>query len=446
MVRMIEKIIDFLSQGIWRIRLRGLPRRKYYLFRTLRVVVLSLRNFDRNKCQLRASALTFYTLLSVVPVMAMAFGVAKGFGLRDGLDNALKTNIKGQEEAIGYITEWSDNLLANTGGGIIAGVGVLLLLWSVIRLLGSIERSFNEIFGIQTHRSLGRRVIDYMAFMLIAPIFLVISSSLTVFLIGQIDSVMQSFQLIPVSVGATIKYFARWLPYLVIWGLFMFIYLYMPNTRVHWRAALLGGVIGGTMFQLLQWGYVWAQFGVARYNAIYASFAALPLFLMWVQASWLIVLFGAEICFAFENEETYEFERDCLNVSRRFKQLMALRIIQLSVGDFVEARRARNAVEIANHIEAPIRLVREVLGDLVRADVMSAISREGSNGKSSECYQPAQSVDRLTIKRVLELLDTHGTDSAEIVKPGELDALSERLQSLDKLTDASSANLPIRDL
>ena len=116
---MIKKIIQFLTKGIWRIRLRDLPRRKYHLFRTLRVVVLSLRNFDRNKCQLRASALTFYTLLSVVPMMAMAFGIAKGFGLRDGLDRALKTNIKGQEEAIRYITEWSDNLLANTGTGLL---------------------------------------------------------------------------------------------------------------------------------------------------------------------------------------------------------------------------------------------------------------------------------------------------------------------------------------
>ena len=149
MFSMIKKIIQFLTKGIWRIRLRDLPHRKYHLFRTLRVVVLSLRNFDRNKCQFLASALTFYTLLSVVPMMA--FGIAKGFGLRDGLDRGLKTNIKGQEEAIRYITEWSDNLFGQHGGGIIAGVGVLLLLWSVIRQLGSIERSFNEIFGIQKH-------------------------------------------------------------------------------------------------------------------------------------------------------------------------------------------------------------------------------------------------------------------------------------------------------
>ena len=192
----IQRIIDFIRQDLWRFRLNELPRKKSFLIKQLRIVILSFRGFDEDKCNLRASALTFYSLMSIVPAAAMAFGVAKGFGLQKLLEKELFEKLKGQEEVITWVITFANSMLENTKGGLIAGIGIAVLFWLILKLLGNIENSFNDIWGIQHPRKLGRKLSDYLAVMFVCPILLVMSSSITIFITTQITHITQKIDLL----------------------------------------------------------------------------------------------------------------------------------------------------------------------------------------------------------------------------------------------------------
>jgi len=442
MGKILSRIIQFVKVDIWRIRLRNLPPNKSFLIKQLRVVLLALRGFDEDKCQLKASALTFYSLLAIVPVLAMAFGIAEGFGLKGTLQAQLREKLAGQEEVLTRVTGFADSLLENTKTGVVAGIGVLLLLWTVIKVLGNIERSFNDIWGVKKPRSFARKLSDYLSMMLICPILFIIASSVTVFLAGQIKLITERIDLLG-AISPLIFASLKLLPYCVIWGLFTFIYIFMPNTRVNFRSALLAGIAAGTIYQLVQWVYVHFQVGVARYNAIYAGFAALPLFLIWLQLSWLVVLFGAEIAFAHQNVDTYEFEPDCLRVSNRFKKLIALRITHLLLKNFCAGEKPSTAAEISHTLEIPIRLVRQVLFELTDARIVTETVRDGEREVG---YQPAQCPEKYTVQYVANALDERGSDDVPVAESAELDKLSQSLRSFDEAIRKSPANISLMEI
>ncbi|MDY6973367.1 MAG: YihY/virulence factor BrkB family protein, partial [Thermodesulfobacteriota bacterium] len=301
----ISKLINFITTDIWRINLKDLPRKKSFLVRQIRTMLLAMRGFYEDKCLLSASSLTFYSLLSIVPVLAMAFGIAKGFGFETLLEKELIEKLPGQETILLKVVDFSKRLLENTQGGMIAGIGVIVLLWTVIKLLGHIESSFNEIWGVRRSRPFVRKMSDYLSVMLIGPIFVVVSSSATLFITTQINRIAENTALLSM-LNPLIVLMLKMLPYCLIGILLTIIYILMPNTRVKVKSGLVAGIIAGAVFVSVQWGYINFQIVIAKYNAIYGSFAAIPLFLIWLQLSWLIVLFGAEISFAIQDVGTYE--------------------------------------------------------------------------------------------------------------------------------------------
>jgi membrane protein len=327
------KLIGFIRTGIWRVRAKDLSRTKYFLVKQLRILILTARGFRKDKCNLSASALTFYSVLSIVPVVAMAFGIAKGFGFQNILEKQLLEKFQGQEEVMNRVVSFARSLLENTKGGIIAGIGIIFLLWTVIKVFSQIERSFNDIWEVDTSRTLGRKFSDYLSIMLISPILFILSSSVTVFITTQITAITQKIALIGMF-SPVIFLMLKLIPYGLIWILFIFMYILMPNTKVNFASGLIAGVIAGTIYQIAQWGYITFQVGVAKYNAIYGSFAALPLFLIWIQLSWLVVLFGAEISFAYQYVDTYEFDPDSRRISTAFRKLLSLRFHGLSYPNF----------------------------------------------------------------------------------------------------------------
>lgn len=438
----LKNVGNFLKTGVWRIRASRLSANKSFLIRQLRMFLLALRGFRDDRCQLRASALTFYSLLSVVPIMAMAFGIAKGFGFEQRLEKQILGSFPDQQEVALRIIEFARSFLEKTQGGLIAGVGVAILFWTVVKVLGNIENSFNDIWGIKKGRPLGRKFSDYLSLMLVAPILFVMSSSMTVLVTSHVTAFTQEVALLG-AFSSVIFTLLKLLPYVVIWGLFTFLYVLMPNTKVRIRSALVGGILAGTVYQLVQWGYIKFQIGVSAYGAIYGSFAALPLFLMWLQISWFIVLFGAEISFAEQNVETYEFEPDCLNVSHTFKRLVALRITHLCVKHFQSNQTPWCAEEIAKALEMPVRLIREVLFDLNEAGILSEVRLDDENAFG---YQPARAVENLTLNDVMEQLDRKGADTIPLDDAPEWGELIQRMETLGKILQESDANVALKDL
>jgi len=439
---MLRKWVNFIKTDIWRIRLSDHSPGKSLLIRLIRVVALAVRGFNENKCKFRASALTFYTLLSIVPVIALMFGIAKGFGLQKQVEEQLLAKMEGQKEVVTKIIDFSNSLLANTSGGVIAGIGVAFLFWTIISVLSNIENSFNDIWGVVKPRTFGRKFGDYLSIILVCPILLVISGSATIFVSSQVNLITEKIPLLQ-NLGPAFWVLLKILPYLSIWVAFTFIFAFMPNTKVRLKSALIGGIVAGTIFEVAQWVYIDFQIGVAKYGAIYGSFAALPLFLIWLQTSWFIVLFGAEVSFAHQNVETYEFEPDCLSVSHTFKTLLSLLVAHRLIHRFCDGEKPCDDSQLSHELEIPVRLVRQILFELSESGVLSEV-RKGEDRELA--YQPAIDVDKITVKFVIDRLQQRGTSSIPVICSRELDKLSDCLRQFGENLEKSPANLLLKNL
>ncbi|CAB1055565.1 Inner membrane protein YihY, formerly thought to be RNase BN [Olavius sp. associated proteobacterium Delta 1] len=440
----LNRIIDFISVDIWRVRLEDLPFGKSFLIRQLRIILLTLRGFDEDKCFSRASSLTFNSLLSIVPVAAILFGVAKGFGFETMLRREILEKFPGQaqQEVLVKVISFAESMLETAKGGVIAGIGMIILFWSVINVLSNIEASLNDIWEIKESRSWGRKFSDYLALMLLSPLMFILSSSATVFITTQITQLTNKIKLLGM-ISPLIFLSFKFIPYVLIWILFTVIYILMPNTKVNFKSGLMAGIVAGTIFQIVQWAYISFQIGAARYNAIYGSFAALPLFLMWVQISWWVVLFGAELSFANQNVNTYEYEPDANKVSPAFKKVLTLQIAHLLIKNFAKGERPLTDTEISQQLRMPIRLVHNILYDLVQSQVITE-TRTKEDRKFG--YQPARDINTLTIKFVVDSIDQNGTNSIPVARTKEFETLSDALEKFREEMEASPANRLLKDI
>ena len=439
---MIKKLLNFIKHDIWRFRGATLRGRRGFGLRTLRIFILSFREFTSDKCSLRASALTFYSLLSIVPVFAMAFGVANGFGMEKILKEKLLENTQGQQEVVTRIIQFSENLLQNTQVGIIAGVGLVLLFWSVIQVLTNIENSFNDIWAIKKPRSMGQKFTDYLALMLIAPVFFVTASSVTVFIVSQIRMITGTGRALE-FLGPVLFMGLQLLPFIVFWGLLTYLYMFLPNGKIQFKSALLGGFVAGGVYQAVQWVYIYFQIGASNAGAVYGTFAALPLFLIWLQTSWLIVLYGSELAFAHQNEARFEFEPDCLNASEEFKKLLAVRIAQVCVCRFAEGLSPLSPEEIAEQLEMPLRLTHELLDRLAKANLLNVAQGEDERQRH---YQPARDIGEMTLQFVIREMEKAGTKDIPVAETPDLENLRASLNAFDETLRNHSKNVLLKNL
>lgn len=439
---MIQKMMKFLQRDIWRIRAHEAKGFRGKMVRALRICLISFSQFSSDMCSLRASALTFYSLLSVVPVLAVSFGIAKGFGLDKLLREKIMEGVQGQQEVLTRLITFAETMLENTKGGLVAGVGVALLLWSVIQVLGNIESSFNDIWGIKRSRSLGRKFTDYLSMMLIAPVLYVVATSATVFAAGQIAAITQKIAILG-AFAPLITSGLKVLPLLVFAGLLTYIYIAMPNGKIRFKSAFLGGLVAGILYLIVQWVYIRFQIGVSSAGAIYGSFAALPLFLIWLQTSWRVVLYGAELAFSHQNELTFEFEQDCLRTSYEIKKLLSLRIAQLCVSRFAGGRQPLSPEEIAFQLGMPVRLARDLIFHLTEARILTMAQSESERDRR---YRPARDVGDMTVQFVIEQMERAGTSDVPVAETPELEKLRGALRAFDLTIRKLPENRLLKDL
>jgi membrane protein len=438
----IDRIVRFIKTDIWRIQSKNIPRMQAVFIKPARVILLTIHGFWANQCPIRASALTFYTVLSIVPVAAMAFGIAKGFGFEKVLRTQMLDKFPGQEKIISQVIGFATNLLENTRGGMIAGIGLIVLFWAVIKVLGHIERSFNDIWGIKHQRSFVRKFSDYISIIFLCPVLVILSSSATVFIHTQITHIINKISLLGM-ISPFIFFILKLSPLALLWILFTFIYIVMPNTKVHFSSGLPAGILAGSIYQTAQWAYIDFQIGVSKYNAIYGSFAALPLFLIWIQLSWFIVLLGAQLSFAWQNADDYEFHPESINISISLKKRLALQISHLVVHHFAAGKRALTAPEIADTLDIPIRMVRQILYELVEGGIFSNI-KDDLHEESS--FQPARDIHLISLKSILDALENIGSKEIPSVQTEARKKISEAMETFGKTIENSPANALIKDI
>ena len=372
----------------------------------------------------------------------MAFGIAAGFGFEQRLEKELLENFSGQEAVVSRVIEFAHSLLANTQGGLIAGIGVAVLFWTVIKVLSNIESSLNAIWEVEKGRSVGRKISDYLGMMILSPVLVIMSGSATVFIKTQVTVMTREVSILG-AFSPMIFFALKLLPYLLAWILFSVVYGVMPNTRVRISSAVTAGVIAGTLYQLLQWGYINFQVGVAKNNAIYGSFAALPLFLVWLQLSWLIVLFGAVISSASQHIDQFEFAPSCRRASISLERLIYLRIVQWLVKRFCSGEPPSTVREIADALEMPVRMARRSAAALLEAGILSSVMRGADQtyeGEANGAFQPARDVSLLTVKAVVDAMEHRGCDTVEMASTPDLEGLSAALAEMDRAAGASPAN------
>ena len=442
---MISKIRHFLSIGIWEIRLTEINLFKAVLIRWLRVFLFASREFYQDKCPERASALTYYSLLSIVPVIGLVFGIAKGFGLEKIIQDQIEQFAQRggwQVEAVDRILSFSNSLVEQTKGGLIAGVGVVFLFWTLISILGNIEGAFNNIWEVRRSRTYMRKFTDYLAIAVFTPILVIISSSFTVVAASQAKLIVQKIALLG-AISSVIFFLLNLLPYVSIWFLLTLNYMVLPNTRVPLRAGIFAGIAAGTIYQIVQWVYIKFQIGVAQYGAIYGSFAALPLFLVWLQISWMIVLFGAEIAFAHEQTETFGFHPDHSRISMSSKKVLTLKIFHLLVKRFSQGEVPLSAHQIAHALEIPVRLVRHLLNELAGAGlVIEAIREKGHE----VAFQPAKTIENITVKHTLDAIEHYGDAFLPVTQSAEGEKLSDHLRSIAEAVEKAPGNVVLKDV
>jgi membrane protein len=442
---MISRIIYFFKTGIWEIRLKDLSPSKAFFVKFLRVILLGLRGFIRDNCQKTASVLTYYSLLNIVPVVAVAFAIAKGFGLEKVIEKQIlqmADKANWQSDITSQIITFSHKLLEQAKGGLIAGIGVILLFWTVISILGKIEDSLNEIWEVKKSRTLVRKFSDYITMMVLTPVLFIISSSATVLVASQVKVIVNKIAVLGVF-SKVIFLLLNLLPYVSIWVLLTALYLIMPNTRIPLRSGIFGGIAAGTILQIVQWIYIKFQIGVSSYGALYGSFAALPLFLAWIQMSWMIVLLGAEIAYAYEHCETFGFHPDYSRISVSYKKLLALRVFHLLTKKFSLGEKPLSANQIANALEIPVRLVRQLLQELSEVGLVVEIAK-GIKGEIA--FQPGRTIENITVKFALDEYEKHGIVKIPANQSEEAEKISSFLKDISDTIEKSPGNVTLKEI
>ncbi len=392
----------FVAEGIWEhdySEKRGL---QWFLLRQFQVLLLVAKGLRADRLQLRAAALTVVTLLAVVPVFAVLFSYFDASGALADLQARFEAFIF-ENLAVGARDEviaWVRGVVAGANSQAIGGLGLGALLLVGARIIAAMEEAFNVIWGVRRGRPLVARVVLYWSLLTAGPLLFAASLAGTTWLQSWIVDGLRPTR----GVGIALDLVSS---LLTVAGL-TFMYLVIPNTRVKFRHALLGGVVAGAFFEAAKYGYAWSVANLFRYNALYGSFGAVPVFIIWVNITWVIVLFGCELSFANQNVGTLRHEQRAHRASLRFRELLAVRLLLEVAVDFLRGASPPTASDLSGRLAAPVRLVNEVLGSMAGAGLL----REAASADPQDPgYVPGRPLDRVTVEDVIRAIrEERGVD------------------------------------
>lgn len=387
----------YCTTGVWS------DTRRNWKVNTIKTLNLSAQSFMNSELQNRASMLTYNTLLAIVPALALLFAIGRGFGFQNLLKSQLFTFFPSQREVLETAIGFVDHYLAQASQGIFVGVGLVFLLWTMISLMSNIEDSFNKVWGVKSNRPMARKVIDYTAIMFLLPILMVCSSGISLLMSTTIVD-NPHFKIF----SPAVKVLLDLAPFFLTWLSFTGMYMLFPNTKVKFKHALYCGTLAGTAFQILQYLFVSGQIYVSKYNAIYGSFAFLPLLLIWLQLVWSITLAGAVLCYSSQNIFQFNFSNDINAMSLDYKRKIAIVIMTIIVKRFSQRLQPLTIMDFAALYHMPSRIVTDLIREMADAGLLSIVYSE--NEKEQHAYQPAVDIHEITLGFVLDKLNSQGTE------------------------------------
>lgn len=423
--------IQYCVKGVW-----NDPRQSLKV-RIIRTLNLSVNSFLSRDLQIRSMALTYSSVLAIVPACALLVAIGRGFGLQNTLQDELYNFFPSQHRAITTALQFVDSYLTEATQGLFVGAGIIFLLWTVISLLSSIEDAFNTIWDISRQRSFFQKITDYIAICLIIPILMICSSGVSIFMSTTIQDGLNMPFLTPL-----VNVILDAAPLVLSWLAFSLSYLLIPNTKVNVRYALISGALSALGFQILQLLFVNGQIYVSKYNAIYGSFAFLPLLLIWLQLSWLVLLCGCVLTYSLQNVFTFNFNNNSDKLSLNGWHSIALIVMSVVSQRFIARKTPLSRVEIASEYDLPIRVVTRIIDKLHKCDLLYTVRLE--NGRY--CESPAIELDNFTVADFLNAYNSEG-ETEFIPNIRQIySELFEIILPIRKKCEAEYSNLLIRDL
>lgn len=415
----VKNTVNYCMEGVW-----SDPRNNIGT-RIVKTLNLTVSSFFNSQLQNKSMALTYTTVLSIVPAFALLVAIGRGFGLQDVLQNQLYQFFPSQSKGISTALSFVDSYLKSASSGILVGVGIAMLLWTVISLLSQIEDSFNSIWSVRISRTLYQKITDYIAICLLIPVLMICSSGVSIFMSSVIQDHLNLPFLTP-FVNAALEL----APLLLCWVAIALSYYLIPNTKVQFKYAAIGGAIAAIGFQILQMLFLNGQIYVSKYNAIYGSFAFLPLMLIWIQLSWLLVLAGCMLTYSLQNVFIFNIMGDYSAISDRGKRDMGLIIMAVACKRFAAKQQPLTKAQIAVDYYLPVSVVTQIVERLKSANLIYYVNIGGGLIGIS----PATETENFTLTDFISTFDKIGKlDSI----PDFKNAYRDLLNVIGPLTDLS---------
>jgi len=396
---MIAKLLDFkrvatgfLRDGVWEADLSRLPWWLSIPVRILRVFILMLRGIKDDELLYRASALTFITLVSIVPMLSIAMAVSKGLGYDEYVLGKIAEFGQTQPDNVQKMLSEIINLVESTNFQGLGWIGVAFLILTATMVLNGLEKTLNRIWGIVHHRNMLRRIANYISLLFVVPIFIGVA--------GTLQGIAMSDKIIPVSV--LYNFLIGYMPFISTCVGLALLYVMLPNTRVGWMPALISGLVGAAVWLIWQKAFINLQLSVVKYNAIYGTFASLPIFLIWLHTSWVIILLGAEVGFAVQYHNTLHLERGALDANVHVRELLALSIMADNARIFARGGPVFEKTRYADRHKVPIRLVNDILEVLVENGLLIEVADH------ENCYALGRSPESIPLRRIVGLIRETG--------------------------------------
>lgn len=434
-----NKLRKFLTQGLWETNLSTLTGHKAFLVKSLRLLSVAIHEFTEGQMTLRAMSLVYTTLLSIVPLLAISFSVLKAFGVHNDILAPFLIKFlaplgpKGEEISARII-----GFVQNMKVGVLGSVGLGMLFYTVISVIQKVEKSFNTIWRIRKARSLSRRFSDYISVIIIGPVLIFSAIGLTATLMS--NTIVQ--KIISLEPFGTLFYFVVGKsPYLMVCAAFTFLYMFIPNTRVKFKSALVGGVIAGILWETAGWAFASFIVSSAKYAAIYSGFAILIMFMLWLYFSWLILLVGAQISFYHQYPHFLTPNTKIFRLSNRLRERLALMIMYFIGYNYFHNKRHWTLDDLVNRLELPVDTI---------SDLITLLEQDGlvlETGDDPPAYLPARAIEKIKLNDLLNAVRIAEKETLSVEKRvASIPEVDNIIGNIDNAFDTALGQTTLRDL
>lgn len=418
-----SQIGDFVRYDMWRRTTMELDTwYKRLGYRIIRTIALVVRGFTSKNLNDTAKALTYSLIFAVVPILAMIVAIAKGFGVADVIETQLNASFLGETGMVPTIMAMVQRYLETAQGGLFIGIGILILLWAVYSFFQSVETAFNRIWNVKKSRSILRQATTYIAIVVLIPVLIICSAGITIAVnstVGELEGV-------------------EMLQFVIVWLLFTVMYIAVPNTKVKFISALIPGILMGTLFQLLQMLSVYLIAFLSRTSIVYGAFATIPILMTWLQYTSLLILIGAQMSYAIQNNEEFEYEKDVNTMSRRYKDFIMVYLLSVIIKRFEADEVPLTAHELAIRDNLPIRVVNQLLSRLVETGILREVYVED---KEEKTFQPALDTHKISVGMVFERIESQGSEEFLQAPSAQMQAFWEKYLRISDI-----AQEPVKDI